>query len=128
MLSFLSGREAGVGPVISSDLVASTDLATGTGREPAVGRFAGAPLSRGAFLPSVIATVQPCPGKGTFPAPRRGLRAQASWQRQRTVQSQAMSPCRTFAQPDLSKQYPHMTRIAAGNGDAKGPHPARDPV
>jgi hypothetical protein len=110
------------------DLGAAPGLVTGTGREPAVDLAAGALLIRSAFVPSVIAAVQPTAGTGTSPARQRGPRAATSWQRQAKAQSAATSMCRPFAQPDLSKQYPHMTRIAAANGGAKGSHPARDPV
>ena len=110
------------------DLGAAPGLVTGTGSEPAVDLTAGAPLILDAFLPSAIAAVQPFAGKGTSAERERGLRADASWQRQTNAQSVVTSMCRPSAQPDLSKQFPHMTRIAAAYGGAKGPHPARDPV
>jgi hypothetical protein len=111
-----------------SDLGAAPGLVTGTGGEPAADLSAGAPAILDAFLPSAMAAVRPSTGKGTYAARERRPRAEASWQRQTNAQSAVTSTCRPFAQPDLSKQYPHMTRIAAANGGAKGSHPARDPV
>jgi hypothetical protein len=126
MLNMLPGLEAGPGLAADTGLAAEADLAASNGREAAADLSAGAPFSLGAFLPSAIAAAQSSAGTGMFRGRRQ--RAEAAWQRQVRTQRPATSPCRTLAQPDLSQKYPHTTRIAAANGDAQGPHPARDPV
>ena len=91
------------------------------------------PFGLGAVMPSVALVGGPRTVPGAlFARSRAPWAAGATWQRRIDAQPQAANPCGLPAQPkpsnQSSKHYPHTTRIAAGDGGAKGPHPARDPV
>ena len=89
------------------------------------------PFGLGAALPSVVFVGEPRMVPGAF-ARSRAPWAGATWQRHITAQPQSTIACGLTAQPkpsdQSSKHYPHTTRVGAGNSDAKGPHPPRDPV
>jgi hypothetical protein len=78
----------------------------------------------GAVLPSGVRTAQPSCTGAVMPA-----RSRAFWA------ADVLRPSRVAAGLDVAlgqrnsgKPYPHTTRITAPSGDAKGPHPAREPV
>jgi len=89
------------------------------------------PFGLGAVLPPVGFAGEPRMAPGAF-ARTRAPWAGATWQRCIIAQAQASNICGLPVQPkpsdQSSKQYPHTTRIGAGNSAAKGPHPPRDPV
>lgn len=104
---------------------------------------AGTSSGRGAILPSAVATLQSRTETGTL-----RMRPRRSWDGGRTGQRVVAGPSmpglgdlgnqsilagqrNPYVQCNPSsptKQFPYTTRFAAAGGDAKGPHPARDPV
>jgi hypothetical protein len=97
-------------------------------------------------LPSAATTRQHRAESVTFPRPRpRAAWDVAGLTGQHGPQRIAADPAMTglgdlgnqsmlagrrnpYVQCSPSKQFPYTTRFAAAGGDAKGPHPARDPV
>jgi hypothetical protein len=93
---------------------------------------ANVPFGLGAVLPPVATAGEPrMAPSALFARSLAPWAAGATWQRYLDARPKATIPCDLPAQQPSSqpsKQYPHTTRIVAGNGDEKGPHPARDPV
>jgi hypothetical protein len=99
---------------------------------------------RGAILPSAATTPQPRIEPFVFYARPRaswdgGLTAQPGLRRIAANpsltglgdlgnQGLLVGPRDAYMHCTTGKQFPYTTRFAAPSGDAKGPHPARDPV
>jgi hypothetical protein len=80
------------------------------------------PFGAGVCLPSgVVGTAQPRVGGAIHPRPRAFWAAGALGRGRKAAGLAVVA----FGQPDVKKQYPHTTRIAASGG-AKGPHPVRE--
>lgn len=90
------------------------------------------PFGLGAVLPSAAVVGGPRTVPDALFMRSRAPWTGASWQRCSTAQPQAAIASGLLAQPkptdQTSQNYPHTTRIGAGNSDGKGPHPVRDPV
>ena len=77
----------------------------------------------GAVLPSGVPTAQPSCTGALLVDPRAFWAADVFAKRRMAADLNV-----ALGQRNSGKQYPHTTRIAAPSGDAKGPHPAREPV
>jgi hypothetical protein len=93
-----------------------------SGLETATEAYAGSGM--GAVRPSGVRSAQPrCTGVALArPRPRAYWAADVFGQRKPADLNVALEL------RNAGKQYPHTTRIAVPSGDAKGPHPAREPV
>jgi hypothetical protein len=131
MLNFVPRDERGAALETAADVAAGAGFTAGAGLT--ANRAARVPFGLGAALASAGTVGRPRPVSGAHSAYQLlPWAAFGAGQRCVAAQPQAAEAYGLPQQPETSnksiKQYPQTTRIAAGNSDAKGPHPARDPV